>query len=130
MSTKDTEFVTYMSIQYSLLDGCSRIDKLCSCASELGMKALDHRPRSALRATSFFKQAENMGSSHYSVAKSSSYEDELALINEERAKQKSRYMGLLARNFTGYQNLCKLVSKPTARASAQPAHGYEDAGRA
>jgi DNA polymerase-3 subunit alpha len=62
--------------------------------------------------TSFFKQAEKhgikplLGCEIYLV-----YEDQLGTTNEERANQKSRHMGLLARNFTGYQNLCKLVSK-------------------
>ncbi|HBR94339.1 MAG TPA: DNA polymerase III subunit alpha, partial [Opitutae bacterium] len=59
-----------------------------------------------------FKQAEKhgikplLGCEIYLV-----YEDQLATVNELRAKQKSRHMGLLARNFTGYQNLCKIVSK-------------------
>jgi DNA polymerase-3 subunit alpha len=77
------------------------------------MKALSITDHGVLYGlTSFFKQAEKhgikplLGCEIYLV-----YEDELALINEERAKQKSRHMGLLARNFKGYQNLCKLVSK-------------------
>jgi DNA polymerase-3 subunit alpha len=77
------------------------------------MKALSITDHGVLYGlTSFFKQAEKhgikplLGCEIYLV-----YEDELALVNEERAKQKSRHMGLLARNFTGYQNLCKLVSK-------------------
>ena len=114
MSTKDTEFVhLHVHTDHSLLDGCSRTDKLCSRAAELGMKALSITDHGVLYGlTSFFKQAEKhgikplLGCEIYLV-----YEDELALINEERAKQKSRHMGLLARNFTGYQNLCKLVSK-------------------
>ena len=114
MSTKDTEFVhLHVHTDHSLLDGCSRTDKLCARAAELGMKALSITDHGVLYGlTSFFKQAEKhgikplLGCEIYLV-----YEDELALVNEERAKQKSRHMGLLARNFTGYQNLCKLVSK-------------------
>ncbi|MGB0335054.1 MAG: DNA polymerase III subunit alpha [Opitutales bacterium] len=114
MPEKDTEFVhLHVHTDHSLLDGCSRTDKLCERASELGMKALaitDHGVLYGL--TSFFKQAEKhgikplLGCEIYLV-----YEDQLGTTNEERANQKSRHMGLLARNFTGYQNLCKLVSK-------------------
>lgn len=114
MPEKDSEFVhLHVHTDHSLLDGCSRTDKLCERASELGMKALaitDHGVLYGL--TSFFKQAEKhgikplLGCEIYLV-----YEDQLATTNEERTNQKSRHMGLLARNFTGYQNLCKLVSK-------------------
>lgn len=77
------------------------------------MKALSITDHGVLYGlTSFFKAAEKngikplLGCEIYLV-----YEEKLAEINELRAKQKSRHMGLLARNFTGYQNLCKLVSK-------------------
>lgn len=77
------------------------------------MKALSITDHGVLYGlTTFFKQAEKhgikplLGCEVYLV-----YEDELATVNEERAKQKSRHMGLLARNFKGYQNLCKIVSK-------------------
>ena len=77
------------------------------------MKALSITDHGVLYGlTSFFKQAEKhgikplLGCEIYLV-----YEDRLATTNEQRAKQKSHHMGLLARNFTGYQNLCKIVSK-------------------
>jgi DNA polymerase-3 subunit alpha len=114
MPAKDTEFVhLHVHTDHSLLDGCSRTDKLCQRAAELGMKALSITDHGVLYGlTSFFKQAEKygikplLGCEIYLV-----YEDQLATVNELRAKQKSRHMGLLARNFTGYQNLCKIVSK-------------------
>ena len=114
MATKDREFVhLHVHTDHSLLDGCSRTDKLCARAAELGMKALSITDHGVLYGlTSFFKQAEKhgikplLGCEIYLV-----YEDNLATTNEERAKQKSYHMGLLARNFTGYQNLCKIVSK-------------------
>jgi DNA polymerase III subunit alpha len=114
MSVKDTEFVhLHVHTDHSLLDGCSRTDRLCARAAELGMKALSITDHGVLYGlTSFFKQAEKhgikplLGCEIYLV-----YEEELATVNEQRAKQKSRHMGLLARNFKGYQNLCKLVSK-------------------
>ncbi|MFU8847385.1 MAG: DNA polymerase III subunit alpha [Opitutales bacterium] len=114
MPEKDTEFVhLHVHTDHSLLDGCSRTDRLCQRAAELGMKALSITDHGVLYGlTSFFKQAEAhgikplLGCEIYLV-----YEDELATVNEERAKQKSYHMGLLARNFKGYQNLCKIVSK-------------------
>ena len=114
MSAQNTEFVhLHVHTDHSLLDGCSRTDRLCQRASELGMKALSITDHGVLYGlTSFFKQAEAhgikplLGCEIYLV-----YEDKLATVNEERAKQKSYHMGLLARNFTGYQNLCKIVSK-------------------
>ncbi len=114
MPEKDSEFVhLHVHTDHSLLDGCSRTDRLCARAAELGMKALSITDHGVLYGlTSFFKQAEKhgikplLGCEVYLV-----YEDELATVNEERAKQKSRHMGLLARNFKGYQNLCKIVSQ-------------------
>ncbi|CAA6679491.1 MULTISPECIES: DNA polymerase III subunit alpha [unclassified Lentimonas] len=114
MPEKDREFVhLHVHTDHSLLDGCSRTDKLCSRAAELGMKALSITDHGVLYGlTSFFKQAEKhgikplLGCEVYLV-----YEEKLATVNELRAKQKSRHMGLLARNFKGYQNLCKIVSQ-------------------
>ena len=114
MPEKDREFVhLHVHTDYSLLDGCSRVDRLCSRAAEMGMKALSITDHGVLYGlTSFFKQAEKhgikplLGCEIYLV-----YEPTLATEGEARKKQKSYHMGLLARNFTGYQNLCKLVSK-------------------
>lgn len=111
---KDKEFVhLHVHTDYSLLDGCSRVDRLCQRAEELGMKALSVTDHGVLFGlASFFKQADKrgikplLGCEIYLV-----YEDKLGETNEERAKQKSYHMGLLARNFTGYQNLTRLVSR-------------------
>lgn len=114
MPEKDREFVhLHVHTDHSLLDGCSRTDQLCKRAADLGMKALSITDHGVLYGlTSFFKQAEKhgikplLGCEIYLV-----YEDKLATTNDQRAKQKSYHMGLLARNFNGYQNLCKIVSK-------------------
>ena len=114
MSTKDKEFVhLHVHTDHSLLDGCARIDKLCERAEELGMKALSITDHGALYGlTDFFKKAKKhgikpiLGCEIYLV-----YEDKLADKNELRAKQKSYHMGLLAKNFKGYQNLCKITSE-------------------
>lgn len=111
--SKDKEFVhLHVHTDYSLLDGCSRIDRLCEKAATMGQQALaitDHGVLFGL--ADFYKKAAKagvkplLGCEIYLV-----YEDELGTTNEERAKQKSHHMGLLAKNFTGYQNLTKLVS--------------------
>ncbi|PDH29431.1 MAG: DNA polymerase III subunit alpha [Puniceicoccaceae bacterium MED-G30] len=114
MPQKDREFVhLHVHTDHSLLDGCSRTDRLCQRASELGMKALSITDHGVLYGlTSFFKQAKKygikplLGCEIYLV-----FEDQLGETKEERTKQKSYHMGLLARNFTGYQNLCKIVSR-------------------
>ncbi|MEO0796573.1 MAG: DNA polymerase III subunit alpha [Verrucomicrobiota bacterium] len=111
--SKDPEFVhLHVHTDYSLLDGCSRTDRLCEKAAQLGQKAIaitDHGVLFGL--ADFYKKADKagvkplLGCEIYMV-----FEDELGTVNEERAKQKSYHMGLLARNFKGYQNLTKLVS--------------------
>ena len=114
MPTKDKEFVhLHVHTDHSLLDGCARIDKLCERAEELGMKALSITDHGVLYGlTSFFKKAKKhgikplLGCEIYLV-----YEDTLGTDNEARAKQKAYHMGLLAKNFKGYQNLCKIISK-------------------
>ncbi len=112
--SKDTEFVhLHVHTDYSLLDGCSRTDKLCNRAAELGMKALSITDHGVLFGLAdFFKKAGKagikplLGCEIYLV-----YDDKLGETNEEKAKQKSYHMGLLARNFKGYQNLTRLVSR-------------------
>lgn len=111
--SKDNEFVhLHVHTDYSLLDGCSRTDRLCEKAAKMGHKAIaitDHGVLFGL--ADFYKKAGKagvkplLGCEIYLI-----YEDELGTTNEERAKQKSHHMGLLAKNFTGYQNLTKLVS--------------------
>lgn len=112
--SKDTEFVhLHVHTDYSQLDGCCRMDRLCARAAELGMKALSITDHGVLfGVASFYKEAEKhgikplLGCEVYLV-----YEDALGASKDECARQKSYHMGLLARNFAGYQNLTKLVSK-------------------
>lgn len=114
MPKKDKEFVhLHVHTDHSLLDGCARVDNLCQRAEELGMKALSITDHGVLYGlTSFFKQAKKhgikplLGCEIYLV-----FEDHLGKDNEARSKQKAYHMGLLAKNFKGYQNLCKIISK-------------------
>ena len=118
MPQKDREFVHLHVHTDHSLDGCSRTDRLCQRASELGMKALSVTDHGVLYGlTSFFKQAKKhgikplLGCEIYLV-----FEDKLGETKEERAAQKSYHMGLLARNFTGYQNPVKLSPTLTQKA--------------
>ena len=114
MPNKDKEFVhLHVHTDHSLLDGCARIDKLCERAEELGMKALSITDHGVLYGlTSFFEKAKKhgikpiLGCEIYLV-----YEDKLGDTNQIKAKQRAYHMGLLAKNFKGYQNLCKIISK-------------------
>ena len=91
MPEKDREFVhLHVHTDFSLLDGCSRVDRLCSRAEELGMKALSITDHGVLYGlTGFFKQAEKhgikplLGCEIYLV-----YEPTLATENEQRKNQK------------------------------------------
>ena len=98
---------------YSLLDGCCKTDKLCEKAASLGHRALALTDHGVLfGAAEFFKKAEThgikplLGCEIYLV-----YEETLGKTSEEKAKQRTYHMGLIARNFKGYQNLVKLVSQ-------------------
>ena len=114
MSYKDREFVhLHVHTDHSLLDGCAKIDRLCERAEELGMKALSITDHGVLYGlTSFFKKAKShgikplLGCEIYLV-----YESQLGKDNEVRSRQKAYHMGLLAKSFKGYQNLCKIISK-------------------
>jgi len=112
MAKSNEDFVhLHVHSDYSLLDGCSRIDRLCERAADMGMKALsltDHGNLFGL--PEFFQQAKKrglqplMGCEVYLV-----YDEKLA-TGEDRANQRTYHMGLLAKDFRGYQNLTKLVS--------------------
>ena len=108
---KNRELYLHVHTDHSLLDERSPGGPAVRRAAELNV-TLSITDHGVLRLTSFGKQAQKhgikplLGCEIYLVC-----EDQLADSNEQRAKQKSRHMGLLARNFTGYQNLYKIVSK-------------------
>jgi len=97
---------------YSLLDGCCRIDRLMDRAAALGMPAIALTDHGNLFGAIEF----------YSAAKAKSLKPllgcEIYLVENSRLEKSGRaedgksyyHMGLLARNLTGYQNLLKLVS--------------------
>jgi DNA polymerase-3 subunit alpha len=106
------EFVhLHTHTDYSLLDGCCRIDKLIQKAKLLGMKSLaitDHG--NLFGVTKFFKTAIQhgikpiIGCEIYLVVDHKMYE------KPHRIEHKYYHMGLIAKNDIGYKNLCKIVS--------------------
>jgi DNA polymerase-3 subunit alpha len=109
----DKNFVhLHVHTDYSLLDGCCRIDRLMDRAKELGMGALaltDHG--NLYGAIEFYNQAKAKGIKPLIGC-------ELYLVETSRLEKHGRsdegksifHLGLLAKNLTGYQNLLKLVS--------------------
>ncbi|MGA2052127.1 MAG: DNA polymerase III subunit alpha [Opitutales bacterium] len=108
----DTEFVhLHVHTDYSLLDGCSRTDVLCKRAQELGHKAIaisDHG--NLFGVVDFVVEAQKhqlkplIGCEAYLVV------DHPRTERPERARHEIYHLGLIARDFEGYQNLVKLVS--------------------
>jgi len=110
----DPKFVhLHVHTDYSLLDGCCRIDRLMDRAVELGMPAIaltDHG--NLYGAIDFYNQAKAKGLKPLIGC-------ELYLVENSRLEKHGRsdeegksmfHLGLLARNLKGYQNLLKLVS--------------------
>ena len=105
---KDKEFVhLHVHTDYSLLDGCCRIDRLMERTAEMGMKAVaitDHG--NLFGVVDFISKAEKngvkplIGCEAY-ICNGHSRTDRINKYN---------HMGLLAKDFVGYQNLSKIVS--------------------
>ena len=101
----------HVHTDYSLLDGCNRIDRLCERVHTLGMKALaitDHG--NLFGIPHFFQQAKKFGIKPLLGCEVYLAYDHKMTERPERKQHKSYHMGLIARNFEGYQNLVKLVS--------------------
>ncbi|MEK9772422.1 MAG: DNA polymerase III subunit alpha [Opitutae bacterium] len=112
LAKKDTDFVhLHVHSDYSLLDGCCRMDRLMERAAELGMSAMaltDHG--NLFGAVSFVKQAEKRGIKPIIGCEGYLVTDHKNDERPGRENHKSYHLGLLAQNFQGYKNLCKVVS--------------------
>jgi len=112
LANKDKDFVhLHVHSDYSLLDGCCRMDRLMDRAVELGMSAMaltDHG--NLFGAISFVKQAEKRGIKPIIGCEGYLVTDHKNDERPGRENHKSYHLGLLAKNFEGYQNLCKVVS--------------------
>ncbi|MFA5257597.1 MAG: DNA polymerase III subunit alpha [Opitutales bacterium] len=117
----------HVHTDYSLLDGCAKVDKLIARAGELNMPALaitDHGNLFGLAA--FSKAAKGTGvkpilgceiylvidhpMSEHPQRRSRVAGNEEADDAAESLKNKTFHMGLLARNFEGYQNLARIIT--------------------
>ncbi|MFP6854375.1 MAG: DNA polymerase III subunit alpha, partial [Opitutales bacterium] len=109
---KDQDFVhLHVHSDFSLLDGCCRMDKLLSKAQQMGMSAMaltDHG--NLFGAISFVRQAENHGIKPIIGCEAYIVTDHKNVERPGRDKHVNYHIGLLAKNFTGYQNLSLLVS--------------------
>lgn len=100
----------HVHTEYSLLDGVSRLNKLCSAAKERGQNAIaitDHG--NLFGAVDFYKEAKKAGikpiiGCEVYVAARSRF-DKVHGVDSTR-----HHLVLLCKNETGYKNLTKLVS--------------------
>ena len=108
----DNTFVhLHVHTDFSLLDGCSRIDVLCQRAKELGQPALAITDHGVLFGVcDFVLEAKKHGLKPIVGCETYLVTDHSRLEKPERAKHKMYHMGLIARDFGGYQNLTRLVS--------------------
>jgi DNA polymerase-3 subunit alpha len=112
MSTKDNDFVhLHVHSDFSLLDGCCRMDRLMGRAQELGQSAMALTDHGNLFGTiSFIKQAEKHGIKPIIGCEGYLVTDHKNDEKPGRENHKSYHIGMLAKNYQGYQNLSKVVS--------------------
>ncbi len=112
MAGSDSTFVhLHVHTDFSLLDGCSRIDVLCARAKELGQPALaitDHG--NLFGVVDFMLEAKKHGLKPIIGCEAYLVTDHARTEKPERAKHQVYHLGLIARDFAGYQNLTKLIS--------------------
>ena len=112
MAAKDRDFVhLHVHSDYSLLDGCCRMDKLMDRAEELGQTAMaltDHG--NLFGAVSFVKNAEKRGIKPIIGCEGYLVTDHKNVEKPGRDKHVSYHLGLLAKDYEGYKNLSLVVS--------------------
>ncbi|MDR1817441.1 MAG: DNA polymerase III subunit alpha [Puniceicoccales bacterium] len=119
------EFVhLHVHSDYSLLDGCARTEKLLERAYSLGQRAIAITDHGALFGLfEFWSNAKMLSKARGGKIKPL-LGCEIYLVFDyalterpDRATEKRYHMGLLAKDFTGYQNLVKIVSDAHLRGS-------------
>ena len=112
MTKKDTDFVhLHVHSDYSLLDGCCRIDRLLDSAVELGHSAMALTDHGNLFGTvSFLRNAEKRGIKPLIGCEAYLVADHKNVERPGRDKHVYYHLGLIARNYEGYKNLSQLVS--------------------
>lgn len=112
-NSKATDFVhLHVHSDYSLLDGACRIDRLCQKTKDYHMRAValtDHG--NLFGVVDFFQTAKKYDLKPLVGCETYLSYDHKQTEKPERSKHKTYHMGLLAKNFKGYQNLVKLVSR-------------------
>ncbi len=112
MANKDRDFVhLHVHSDFSLLDGCCRVDRLLEKAKSMGMSAMaltDHG--NLFGAVSFMKHAERNGIKPIIGCEAYLVTDHKNVERPGRDKHVNYHLGLLAKNFQGYKNLSDLVS--------------------
>ena len=111
----------HVHTDYSMLDGCSRIDRLMSRACDMNMRAVaitDHGNLFGL--FDFWHEAQQKSKSGLKLKPLLGCElylvwDHALTDKPDRREHKYYHMGVLARSFKGYQNLTKLVSDAHVR---------------
>lgn len=111
----------HVHTDYSMLDGCSRIDRLMSRACDMNMRAVaitDHGNLFGL--FDFWHEAQQKSKSGLKLKPLLGCElylvwDHALTDKPDRREHKYYHMGVLARSFKGYQNLTKIVSDAHVR---------------
>lgn len=125
LETHPNSFVhLHLHTQYSLLDGAIRLKDLIPAAKEMGVPAIaqtDHG--NMFGAIDFYKRCKSagikpiLGSEIYFTPgsrfdrKSARRSARVSNQDEEESNHHIHHLILLAKNNTGYQNLCKLLSR-------------------
>ena len=97
----------HLHTEYSLLDGCARIEKVVKVAKQMGMPAIaitDHG--NMYGAITFFDTCRSVGIRPIIGCEMYVADD----LFSKNGKQKLEHLVLLAKNEQGYLNLCKLNS--------------------
>ena len=112
MANKDNDFVhLHVHSDFSLLDGCCRMDRLMDRAVELGQTAMALTDHGNLFGTiNFIKQAEKRGIKPIIGCEGYMVTDHKNDEKPGRDNHKSYHIGMLAKTYEGYQNLSKVVS--------------------
>ena len=111
----------HVHTDYSMLDGCSRIDRLMQRACDMTMRAVaitDHGNLFGL--FDFWSEAKSRSKGEVKLKPLLGCElylvwDHALTDKPDRREHKYYHMGVLARSFKGYQNLTKLVSDAHVR---------------
>ncbi|MDO4604492.1 MAG: DNA polymerase III subunit alpha [Helcococcus sp.] len=100
----------HLHTEYSLLDGFARIDKVIQRAKDYNMDAVAITDHGVMfGAVEFYKQAKKAGIKP--IIGCEVYISQNSYLSKTPQDKKRYHLVLLAKNWTGYQNLIKIVSE-------------------